>query len=87
MGLFGTEYSRSALLLVILALGQLVNVMTGSLGYLLSMSGHERDMRTIVLLSGPFAMLAALVLIPLYGVTGVAVATALAVAAQNLGAA
>lgn len=86
MGLFGTEYSHSAQLLVILALGQLVNVMTGSVGYLLTMSGHERDMRTIVLLSGPFAVLAALVLVPLYGVTGAAVATALAVAAQNLGA-
>lgn len=86
MGLFGSEYRRAASLLVILATGQLFNVMSGSVGYLLTMSGHERDMQAVVLVTGPFAVLVALVLIPFFGVTGAAVATALAVAAQNLGA-
>ena len=81
---FGESYRAGAPLLVILAIGQFVNVMTGSVGYLLSMSGHERDLRNVVLLSGPLAIGAALVLTPLFGVTGAAVATALAVASQNL---
>jgi len=86
LGLFGPEFRAAAPLLVILALGQFVNVVTGSVGFLLTMSGHERDMRNVVLFSGPFAVVAAVVLTPLYGVTGAALATALAVSVQNLGA-
>ncbi|MBO9483104.1 polysaccharide biosynthesis C-terminal domain-containing protein [Salinisphaera sp. G21_0] len=84
MWLFGEQYKSGANLLRILALGQFVNVMTGSVGYLLSMSGHERDLRNVVFISGPMAIILALVLTPLYGVTGAAVATAIALASQNL---
>lgn len=84
MWLFGEEYKSGANLLRILALGQFVNVMTGSVGYLLSMSGHEKDLRNVVFISGPMAIILALVLTPLYGVTGAAVATAIALASQNL---
>jgi O-antigen/teichoic acid export membrane protein len=84
MGWFGEAYRSSAPLLVILAVGQLVNVVTGSVGFLLSMTGHERDLRNVVLISGPLAIGAALILTPFFGVTGAAIATALAVACQNL---
>ena len=84
MWLFGEEYKAGANLLRILAVGQFINVMTGSVGFLLSMSGHERDLRNVVFISGPMAIILALVLTPLYGVTGAAVATAIALASQNL---
>ncbi len=84
MMLFGEQYKSGANLLRILAVGQFINVMTGSVGYLLSMSGHERDLRNVVFISGPMAMILALVLTPLYGVTGAATATAIALASQNL---
>ncbi len=84
MSLFGDTYSSGATLLVILASGQLINVLTGSTGYLLSMSGHEGDLRNVVLISGPIAVGSALLLTPLFGVHGAAVATAIAVASQNL---
>lgn len=81
---FGESYRAGAPLLVILAVAQFVNVMTGSVSYLLAMSGHERDLRNVVLFSGPLAIGAALILTPLFGVTGAALATALAIASQNL---
>ncbi len=84
MGWFGDAYRSSAHLLVILAVGQLVNVLTGSVSFLLSMTGHERDLRNVVLISGPLAIAAALILTPFFGVTGAAIATALAVATHNL---
>lgn len=84
MGWFGEAYRTSAPLLVILAVGQFVNVMTGSVDFLLSMTGHERDLRNVVLSTGPLAIGAALILIPLYGVVGAAIATAIAMAFQNL---
>ena len=84
MKLFGEGFAEGGHLLQILAVGQFVNVVTGSVGYLLSMSGHEKDLRNTVLISGPLAIIAAVALTPLWGATGSAIATALAVATQNL---
>jgi O-antigen/teichoic acid export membrane protein len=84
MGLFGEEYIQSAHLLQILIVGQFINVITGSVGYLLNMSGHEKDMRNVVFFSGPLALGLGLLLTPIYGSTGAAIATAIALASQNL---
>jgi O-antigen/teichoic acid export membrane protein len=84
MGIFGEGFSSGGHLLQILALGQFVNVVTGSVGYLLSMSGHEKDLRNTVLISGPLAIILAFLLTPWLGATGSAIATAVSVATQNL---
>jgi O-antigen/teichoic acid export membrane protein len=84
LGLFGEEYRQASYLLRILVIGQFVNVVTGSVGYLLNMTGHEKDMRNVVLLSGPLAVISGLILTPVYGVLGAAIATSLAVASQNI---
>ncbi|MFT6905925.1 MAG: O-antigen/teichoic acid export membrane protein [Oleiphilaceae bacterium] len=84
LGLFGDEYQQATLLLQILVIGQFINVVTGSVGYLLNMTGHEKDMRNVVMLSGLLAIILGGVLTPLYGTMGAAVATAIAVASQNL---
>jgi O-antigen/teichoic acid export membrane protein len=67
-----------------LALGQFVNVITGSVGYLLTMTGHEKDIRNNMLFCGPFAIMLSLALIPFWGAIGSAIATALALSVQNL---
>ena len=84
MGLFGPGFRGGALLLQILAIGQLINVATGSVGYLLTMSGHEKEMRNATLISGPIALGLGFLLTPVFGVTGAAVATSIAIAVQNL---
>lgn len=84
MGLFGEGFSGGARLLQILAIGQFVNAITGSVGYLLMMSGHERDMRNVTLISGTTALLLTWLLTIGFGATGNAVGTAIAVATQNL---
>jgi O-antigen/teichoic acid export membrane protein len=84
MWLFGDEFVAGAPLLRILAIGQFINVATGSVGYLLMMTGHEKDMRNSLLVVAPCSILLSLWLIPLYGAVGAAVATALAIAGQNL---
>jgi O-antigen/teichoic acid export membrane protein len=76
--IFGSEYGRGWLPLVILSAGQLVNVGTGAVHSLLVMTGHQK---TWLLLSA--ATLAVnvtlnIVLIPRWGIAGAAVATALA---------
>ena len=86
MGLFGEQYSNFNLLLVVLSLGQFVNIATGSVGYLLTMSGHESDFNKITLMAGPITIIMVYVLTINYGVYGTAIGTAIGIAIQNLGA-
>jgi O-antigen/teichoic acid export membrane protein len=65
-------------------LGQAVNVITGSVGYLLTMSGNERDLRFVTILSGITVVILTCTLTPLYGAIGATVATAFSLAMQNL---
>ena len=84
MGLFGDEFKEGALILQVLVLGQAVNVITGSVGYLLMMSGNERDLRFVTIFSGITVVTLTCILTPLYGALGTAVATAFSLAMQNL---
>lgn len=84
MGLFGEEYTQGADLLRIFVVGQFVNVVTGSVGYLLNMTGHEKDMRNLVFFTGPLALVLGFILTPLYGATGAALSTAIAIGSQNI---
>ena len=84
MSLFGSEFKEGAILLQILAVGQFINAMTGSVGFLLMMSGHERDMRNVTLVSGSLALLLAWFLTAQFNIVGAAIGTAIAVATQNL---
>jgi O-antigen/teichoic acid export membrane protein len=86
MSLFGEGYEQAALLLAIMAVGQFINVATGSVGYLLNMSGHEKDFRRVTLFVGPLTIVCALVFIQWWGVMGAALATATGVGLQNLSA-
>jgi len=84
MGLFGTDYKVAAESLQVMAVGQFINVITGSVGYLLNVTGHERDMRNVVILSGVLAVILAFTFTYLFGILGAAYATAIALASQNL---
>jgi O-antigen/teichoic acid export membrane protein len=84
MSLFGQGYGQAAILLTIMAVGQFVNVATGSVGYLLNMSGHEKDFRRVTLFVGPLTILCALVFTNEWGVIGAASATAIGIGLQNL---
>ena len=86
MGLFGEGFEEAAMLLMILAAGQFVNVATGSVGYLLNMSGHEREFNRVTMISGPMAIVLAILLTKYHGAIGTAFATAVGVALQNIGA-
>lgn len=84
MGMFGEEFQKGGVLLSILAIGQFVNVATGSVGYLLMMSGNEKLMRNNVAFVAVMSVVLNAVLIPLYGAFGAAIATAVCLASQNM---
>jgi O-antigen/teichoic acid export membrane protein len=84
MQLFGSEFAEGTTVLRILALAQLVNVLTGPIGSVLIMTGGERYSLGNSLLSLGVALLTALTLIPMFGLTGAAIASALTLSVRNL---
>ena len=84
MGMFGAEFQKGGILLSILAVGQFVNVATGSVGYLLMMSGHERLMRNNTAFVAIVVVLMNIILIPNMGSVGAAIATSICLLLQHL---
>ena len=82
--IFGRDFTGGAWMLKVLCTGQYINLITGSVGYLLMMSGHNKEFKNITIISGIISIILNLVLVNLYGGIGAAVAIALSVAIQNI---
>ena len=84
LSLFGVEFTQAGGVLVILVIGQLINIATGPTGYLLSMSGHERILRNLLLVIAPITLALSVLLISAHGALGAAWAVCLSMVLQNL---
>lgn len=84
LGLFGQEFSDGYPVLVILVCGQLVNALAGPVGYLMTMTGHQNHAARIVSISALMNLTLNVLLIPLWGMLGAAVANALSTATWNI---
>lgn len=69
------SYPSQYLVLIILVVGQLVNVITGNIGLLLSMTGHEKIQKNILLCALSISLVLGYFLIPSYGPLGAAIMT------------
>ncbi len=81
--LFGPYYRDAALLLAILATGQLLAVSTGSCGATLLMTGRHRDHLVLNILSLAVLLVAGVASTRAFGATGMAVATLIGGAFQQ----
>ena len=81
---YGDYYRGAAPILVLLSLGQMVNMWTGSCAMILTMTRHEMAMMVIAVVSGLITVSAAILLVRPYGVIGVAAATATGIILRNL---
>ncbi len=84
LSIFGKQFEEGSIVLMILASGQFVNVATGSVGYLLMMSGNEKIMRNNMVLCAGLCIALNTISIPIYGVMGAAVSTATVLSLQNI---
>ena len=82
--IFGTDFEAAYPALAIVVGGQVVNSMVGSVGQLLIMSGHERDTAWASAFGVLFNVLLNVALIPRLGISGAAIATAVAMIARNI---
>ncbi|HMU64924.1 MAG: oligosaccharide flippase family protein [Nitrosomonas sp.] len=83
LSLFGSEFMVGAIALTILATGELINTLTGSVNHFLIVTGNELIVRNITVFGVIIQTILCLVLIPWTGIIGAAIATAIAVAAIN----
>lgn len=83
--LFGKGFAEAAYipLLIILA-GQCVAAMTGPTGFLMTMTRYERQASWFMALAAVLNVVFSVALIPLFGLTGAAIATALGSVAWNV---
>jgi O-antigen/teichoic acid export membrane protein len=84
MGLFGTDFQSGWLILAIVTAGELVNCATGSVGYLLLMSGNQNWIIRVRLLLAVLITLVNIALIPRWGVTAAAAVSAAGTILSNV---
>jgi len=82
--LFGEFYKAGGVVLIILSLGQMVNVWAGSCGLAMALTGHQLYLMAISLFCGVITVSMACLLVEDYGGVGVAIATATGVGLQNV---
>jgi O-antigen/teichoic acid export membrane protein len=83
MRIFGADFEAGWLVLVIGAIGQLVNCGVGSVGYLLLMSGNEKRLIKVQLVAAGVAVALGVVLVPRWGIVGAALASAVTTILTN----
>ena len=82
MGIFGSDFVAASTALNVLAAGQFVNVATGSVIGLLTMTGHERYALGASVVGAALMAALCFFLVPEYGVIGAAYAQAISLCTQ-----
>ena len=81
---FGSSYESSKVILQILLLGELAGSLTGSCGYLLMMTGHQKTMLSITLIFATASLIIGLMVVEQHGSTGIAWVASITVITQQL---
>lgn len=84
LGLFGPGFDGAFPALLILLGGGLVNSFTGSVGYYLILTGHQKGALAIILVALALSATLNILLIPRFGAVGSAIASASALSFWNL---
>ena len=74
LGFYGPEFLNAHLMLQIIAIGQGLNLATGSIDYLLNMTGNEVIMRNIAIISNLLGLGILVILLPYVGLMAPAIA-------------
>jgi O-antigen/teichoic acid export membrane protein len=84
LGFFPDEFASASLIMLVLIIGQLVNSVVGSVGYILQMTGHQLICQNILIVSAIMNVVLNLVLIPEFGILGAALASMSSMVFQNV---
>jgi O-antigen/teichoic acid export membrane protein len=82
--LYGKDYLEAYPILVILCIGQLVNVLMGSVGLVLGMTGNEKSTLKVQFITLLLNLVLLTVLIPMYDVIGAAISISVSLVVWNV---
>lgn len=84
LGLYGETFADMGYWpLRIFVIGQFVNLLTGPVGNMLNMLGHENKLFRLIIISSAMSYLCLLVFVPIFGLTGIALGSALSMIYLN----
>jgi O-antigen/teichoic acid export membrane protein len=84
LGIFGEEFKGGAEVLMILTVGQFINSASGSVGYILQMTGHQKFHQNVILIGTILNIILNWFLIPLYGIIGASIASVISMFFWNI---
>jgi len=84
MNFFGEEFTKGSTTLLILTVGQFVNAISGSVGYIMQMTDNQKVYQHIIIVAAIFNIILNYFFIPLYGIEGAAVASSISIILWNL---
>lgn len=84
MGLFGDEFKEGSSVLIILSIGQLFNMLSGSSGWFLQMTNNHYVLQKVLIIFALINIGLNYILIPKYEAEGAAIATMLTVSCINI---
>ena len=84
LGLFGESFTLAKSALIILICGQLVNSLSGSVMYLLQMTGNQVYSQYVLIVTAILNLVLNIILVPEYGMEGAAISTAISTAVWNI---
>ncbi|MCK5536143.1 MAG: polysaccharide biosynthesis C-terminal domain-containing protein, partial [Bacteroidales bacterium] len=76
LGFFGEEFIIGSMALIVLVCGQFINSIVGPVGQIMNMTGYQKVLQYTAIISATMNIMLNYILIPEYGITGAAVATA-----------
>lgn len=82
--LYGKDFESGATILAIMAMGQIINVFTGPVGTVLIVSGNEQFTQNITIFGSASLLILCVILIPIWGGFGAALAMALSATGLSL---
>ncbi len=84
MSLFGSDFIQGSFLLSLIVIGQLINITMGSVGLMLQMTGLEKPMRDISIVTSLVSFLLYFVLISKWGLVGLGMVYIFNILLQNV---
>jgi len=84
LSLFGPGFIAANWSLKVLVLGQLINALCGSVGYLMIMTGHQNQSFRVIFCSALLNVVLNAILIPSFGIVGAAIATSFTMIVWNV---
>lgn len=84
LNFLGKGAENGVIALIILAFAQFINVATGPVVFILSMTQHQKTLKKILIISSVLGTFCYLVMVPLWGINGAAFSILITMAVQNI---